>query len=108
MEMQMLDRLTSVLTAVGDDAIAVGKACRRSDLGDCLKDAGDRRAVLCVYTVCRGNMLLRNDEDVDRRHRMDVVEGVYGVILVDLGGGDGALDDVAKNTAHGVDSFLYL
>jgi len=47
-------------------------------------------------------VLAWGDEDVDGCLRMDVGEGVALVVLVDGGGRDGAVDDLAEEAGHGV------
>ena len=98
--MQVLDRLTAVLTAVGDDAVAVHKPLGGGDLRDHLEDAGHVAAVLGIHLVSRGHVSLRNDEDVGGSHGGDVAESVHQLVLVHLGGGNIPRDDLAENAVH--------
>ncbi len=83
--MEVLHRLATVLTAVGDDAVAVRKSLGGSDCGNDLEDAGHKGAVVGSDAVGGGYVGLGDDEDVSRSHGGDVAEGVDLVVLVYLG-----------------------
>ena len=83
-EMQMLYRLASVRTAVGDNTISAGEFFALGNLGDGFKDLGNERAVLRSYLINRRNMLLRHDKDMYGRLRIDIAEGVDVFVFIDL------------------------
>ena len=57
--------------------------------------------------INRGQMLLRNDEDMHRRLGIDVTERVRQIVLIDFRGGNFTADDFAEQTiVHGNASFL--
>ena len=100
----MVDGLATVGAGVDDYAIALGQAfdarnfrCHPDEMADQLFVVG--------FGFCEGNnVLARGDEDMDRGLRMNVGEGVALVVLVDGGGGNGAVDDFAEEAGHGVTS----
>ena len=51
-----------------------------------------------LQVVGRRDVLIRHDQHVDWRPRLDVSEGGYLIILVDDRGGDSSSDDAAKET----------
>ena len=94
--MQMLHRLATVLSAVGDDTVAVYEAFGGGDLGDDLKDAGHVGGVVSGHLVGGGHVDLGNHEDVGGGHGRDVAEGVHHLVLVHLGRGDIPRDDLTE------------
>ena len=104
MEMQVIHCLAAVFTGVDDDAVAFAEAFAAGDLNSSLEKMAEEFAVRCIGVIERGNMFAGNDENVHGRLRMKIREGVTMLILVDGGGGDGALGDFAEYAGHGVTS----
>ncbi len=104
-EVEVMDRLAAILTAVGDDAIAVRKSFGGSDSGNDLKDAGDIGTILPGHTVSRGDVQLRHDENVGGGHGSNVAESVHQLVLKHLLRGDVSGDDLAKQAIHKQMSF---
>ena len=98
MKMQVHHALTTVYTAVVDNAEAILKALRLCDLCDRLKTFRNVYRVFAVDIQSAGDMLLRHDEDMDGRLRIDIAEGEYIVVLIDFAAGDLPGKDRAKNT----------
>ena len=97
MKVNVIDGLGAVLTAVGDDAEAVAQFLFLGNLGDDLEDMGDRCAVFGRDVGGGiGDVGLGDDQNMNRRHRVDVLEGEDGFVLIDLGGGNIALCDFAE------------
>jgi hypothetical protein len=69
-----------------------------------LEKMAEELAVLRAGVVERAEVFAGNDENVDRRHRMNIGEGVTQLILIDGGRGDGAIGNFAKDAGHGVTS----
>jgi hypothetical protein len=100
MEVEVIDRLAAVFSGVDDDAIALAKALVAGNQGCREEKMAQQVAVLCAGVVERGKVLAGNDEDVDWRLRVNVREGVAELVLVDGGGGDGTLGDLAEEAGH--------
>ena len=97
-EVQVVDGLTGVVAAVGDDAVAVFQALGLCHLGSHHQTVGNDPGVLSADGAHAGDMRLGDHQDVGGSLGRDVPEGQAQVILVDLGGGDGAGDDLAEQT----------
>jgi len=83
-KVKMLDALAGVVSAVGYDSVSPLCAERCGDLGDDLKDVSYRFAVSLVDRVCTADMLLRDNESVDRCLRIYVEESKNAIVLVYL------------------------
>ena len=83
MEVQVFDGLTRTVAAVVDDAEAVleiellGYLCRR------LEHFGDDRAVLRGYLGRALYVLLRDNENMKRSLRLEIIECENIVVLID-------------------------
>ena len=95
--MDVHDGLAAVLAAVVDDAVAVLEPQLLRNDRDLLKDMGDDIAVLCVDRVCAAVMLLRDEEHMHGRHRVEVVDRDDAVVLIDLVRGDLSRGYLTKN-----------
>ena len=97
MKMNVIYALSAVLAAVCDNAEAVVKPLFLGDFCDYLKDVGDSSAVFGSY-VGGGisDMFLGYYENMHWSHRVDVLEGENGFVLVNLGRGDIALRNFAE------------
>src|SRR3990172_3088974 len=108
MIMQVKDTLAGVGAGVDDDAkAAVGDSLLpRQARGD-FEDMTDHGAVIGCEIENAGNMPARDDENMDGRLRIDVLEGNHRVILVNDISFDLALDDATEKTiAHRLPSLL--
>ena len=97
MEVQVEHALTRLFSDVGDHAEAV-HALLLCDLGDDLEAVRNDGAVRLVYRCNRLDVLLRDNEKVGRRLRVDVVECVADIVLVDLARRDFARRDFTEQT----------
>jgi hypothetical protein len=84
MEMQVVHRLAGVLAAVGDDPEALVEPILRGDFCDRLEAFGHERGIVRRDLSRAGDVLLGYDENMDRRLRVQVVEGEDVVVLVAL------------------------
>ena len=98
MEMQVLHRLTSVLAAIGDDTVTVGKPLGSRDFRNRFKNCGNVGTVLCIDSVSGRDMLLRDDQNVYGCHWVDIAECINLFILVYFSGGDLSRYNFTKNT----------
>ena len=102
--MEMVHGLAAVGAGVEDYTVSVGEAFGLGDLGCGPEEMAQELFVVGVGFGEGDDVLARGDEDVDWGLRMDVGEGVALVVLVDGGGGNGAVDDLAEEAGHGVTS----
>ena len=107
MEMQMVNGLTGMCSAVGDHAVAAFQLFFRGDLGDHLKDPGDHSAVFGGHTVDGRNVNLGDHQDMGGCLGRDVPEGIHQFIFVNLGGRDITLNDLTEQTIR-LSSYLLL
>ncbi len=82
--MQMLHRLTAILTDIRDDAVAVGKRKLLGDLGNTGKNMSNERSGLLRDLVCRADVRLRDHEHMYGRLGLNVVKGENKLVLVYL------------------------
>ncbi len=98
---EMIHGLASVGTGVDDHAVAFVEVVGAGDAGGGPEQVAEQFAVAPGGLGHGDDVLARGDEDVDRRLRMDVCEGVAELILVEGGGGNAPFNDHAKEAAHG-------
>ena len=84
--MQVRHRLAAVLLAVEDQPIAVRQAQLVRQLGRDEMQMAEQFAVFRRNVRVGRDDLARDDEDVDRRLRIDVMEGEALVVFVDDAG----------------------
>jgi len=99
-DVQMVDRLAAVGAGVDDQAVAVGKVLCAGDFAGGVEELAEALGVVLRGVRVRSDVVFGDDEDVDRRLRIDVGEGEGVLVLVDAGGGDFAGDDFAEEAAH--------
>ena len=75
MKMQMRHALSRLLADVGHDTVALN-AFLLGELGNDLEDVRDDGAVFSVHARDGRDVRLRDHEEVHRRLRRDVVEGI--------------------------------
>ena len=104
MQVQVINRLATILVAVDHAAIALfGKSLRLRVSGRGEDQLADQQGVGFIEVVERGHGFARNEQDMRGRLAVDVAEGKDIVILVDDVGRNLAADDLLKNgVAHGI------
>lgn len=100
MEMKMLDRLASIGTAVGDNAVSAAKIFSLGDLGNSLKDLCNESAVFRADLIDRRDMYLGHDQNMYGCLRVYITESIDVFVFIDLGRGDITLDDLAEKAIH--------
>jgi hypothetical protein len=96
----MVDCLSTVFAGVDHGPIALRQSFGTRDLGGCPMKVADQGAVL-LARMCNGlDVLTRNNEDMHRRLRIDVGEGVALVVLVNGLGRNASIDNLAEEAAH--------
>ena len=107
MEMQMGNGLACIRTAVGDDAEAAGKGRFGSgDLADGEKAGCDFIIAQLIDFRHGRNMLLWDDEHMERRLWIDILKSKNLIVFKHFGGGNFAFDDFAEETVIHDGSFL--
>src|SRR5262249_17770359 len=103
MQMQVRHSLAGLLLAVQNEAIAVLQAKLHRQLRRDEMEMTDQVAVGVGQIRVRRNHLARNDQNVHRRLRVDVVKRQAAVIFVDDLGRNLAVDDLLKDVVlrHG-------
>ena len=98
----MVHRLTGIVAAVADHAVAVLQFFGSGDGGDGFENVGDNGAVFSSYTVNRGDVALGNHKDVGRCLGSDVAKCEDLIVPIDLGGGDLTGNNFTEQAIHGV------
>lgn len=97
---EMVDRLATVLTGVDHQAITLGEAFCASDFSGSRKQMAEERGVRGIAVGERDEVLAGDDEKMRGSLRVDVKERDAFLILVDLVGGDGPRNDLAEKAIH--------
>ena len=94
----MIDRLTAMLTDIGDQTIAIMR--KSLVLGDQLRSANERyhRVTVEVGTVHRLKVCTRQHQDVRRCNRLDIANGKHRFVFVHHGGRNLTSNDAAEDT----------
>src|SRR5688572_10547444 len=97
--MKMKDRLPAVGVRVDDDAVAVfGETLFARDFGGRQKQPPERLLMIFPGLVERIEMLARNDQDMRRRLRADVVKSDASLVFINARRRNRAVDDLTKKT----------
>jgi hypothetical protein len=104
MKMEMIHGLASVFAGVDDNAIAFAESFLAGNFSGRLEKMAEEFPVLCTRVVKRGKVFAGDDENVDRRLRMNVGECVTHLVLVDGGRGNRSIGDFAEEAGHGATS----
>lgn len=99
--MNMIDGLSSVLAGVHYGPVSAGQPFGASYLGGRPKQVPHHCAVILIGLGHGRNVLARNNENMDRRLRLDIRKRVTLVILVNGFGRDASINDPAEKAAHG-------
>ena len=103
----MLYGLTSVLSAVIYNAVAVRKSHKLRDLRNSLENACDLNAVISGDHIGTANMRFRHYKNVNGRLGIYILERVNVFILIYLRRGDLTRDNFTKQTIHNFTSLFY-
>ena len=97
-EVDVLNRLASVLANVGDNSVTVRQTASRRYLGYSLENGGNALRVVSADGICRFDMLARNHKHVNGRLGIDVAKRVDLFVLIYLGGGNFSSNYFTKQT----------
>ncbi len=99
MQVHMHHHLVGVRPAIHDQAItASGNALFFGQLGYRGEHTSGHGRLVCGQVVRIGEMLVWNDQDVDRRQRMDIAKSGDPLVLIDLISRYLPGNDLAKDT----------
>jgi hypothetical protein len=98
----MIHGLSAVFAGVDHYAVTFAEAFIAGDLGSSPEQVAEQGAVVRAALSERDDVLARRDENVHRRLRVDVGEGVAQLVFVDCGGGNASVNDLAKEATHSV------
>ena len=98
---EMIDGLATIRTGVDDHPIAPGEAFGAGDLGGGPQQVSEQSAVTLLALSQRGDVLAGRNQHMHGRLRMKVREGVALLVLVNGGGGNAPVNDLAKEATHG-------
>lgn len=102
MEVEVRNRLHRVLTAVRNDAVAVfGDAEFASQTANNGENMPDQRSVFRFDVVERTEFLFRDNENVNRRLRGDVVKRQAEIVFVNDRGRNFFIDNAFENSFFG-------
>ena len=95
--MEMMDALARVVPHVGDEPVAgLSDALALGDLPGAGEHMAKEGVVLRRQRLGALDMLLGDEEHVDRSLGRDIPEGVDQLVLIYLGGGDVPLGDLTE------------
>lgn len=108
MKMEMKYALASVRSGVDDDPVpGLGNPLQFRDLTADQQQPSEQLSIRVLQLSQRDHMFSGNDQRMDRRLRIDIVECDHQIVLIDEGCRNSPRDDFAKETvAHGAVSFL--
>src|SRR5882762_961665 len=95
----MIHLLPANTSGVDDDAKALGRALLARQARRHGEDLAKYRLVVQLAMRQRFNVFLRDDHEMHRGERMDVMEGENIGVLVDFSAGDLSPDDLAEDAA---------
>src|SRR6266851_3074123 len=97
----MGDRVARVWASVDHRTVAaLGQAFAASDFAGRANNGADDRVVLWLQRFGVGDVLVGDDQDVDRHLRIDVAERGHLVVLEHDAGGNLTADDLAKDAVR--------
>lgn len=95
--MEMINRLSPIITAVNNRAIAIPKSFLLGQLSCYNEEVADQLLVLGLEIVQAWNGLTRDDENVRGSLGVDIVKGYAPIVLIDDVGIDLPVDDLLKH-----------
>lgn len=99
--MEMVYGLSPVRTCVDDQAVAVVEVLRTGDVACFREQCAEETSVLGESMRVRADVAFRDDEDVDRRLRVDVGKSEDVVRFVETFRWNSARDDLAEEAIWG-------
>lgn len=100
MDMQVIDRLTTILSRIDHRAKTPSEPCGTGDFSRNPVEMAEELEVFLLRICDRGDVLAWNDKDVHRRYRLDVSKCVAKFVLVDSFRGNTSFDNLAEKASH--------
>ena len=100
MEVDVLDRLTAILTNICDNSVAIFKPASLGNFGNCLEYCLNTARVFGGYSVGGFDVTFGNDKHVNGSLGSDVLEGIDLFVLIYLCGGDLSRDYFTEQARH--------
>lgn len=100
--MQMEHRLPGILAVVDDQPERIANAELPRHLAGCKQQVAQQSLVFQIGIGQSGNFLLRHQQHMGRRLRVDIAEGEAMLVFVDDVGWNGTADDFAEQGRHRV------
>jgi hypothetical protein len=97
---EMVHGLAAVFAGVDHHAVSFAEALVAGDLGCGPQQVAEQGLVALAALGQRDDVLARGHENMHRRLRMKVGEGVAQLVFVDSGGGNASVNDLAKEATH--------
>ncbi len=97
-QVRVIHRRASVIPRIYDYAVSLVQRVSASDPGCRSHEVSEQRSMLRKSFRLRGDVLLRNDEKMSGRLRVDIRKAYTELILIDPIGRDGTGNDFAKQT----------
>jgi hypothetical protein len=85
MKVNMLDRMTPVLTDACNDSVSVFEPAFLGNLGNRLKYSRNIKRIIRADSIGRLDMTLGNDKNVNGSLRGNITESIDLVVLINLG-----------------------
>ena len=96
----MIHGLAPVFAGVDDHAIAFGEPLGARDVGRGPEQMAEQRAIVFLALGERNDVFARGQQNMHRSLRMNVRKGIALLVLIDGGGGDTSVNDLAKEATH--------
>lgn len=93
-----MNSLTCAVSAVGNYSEAVLHAHFLGKLSDYLENMRHNSGIIVSYLSCGSDMLLGNNQKMNGCCGSDIIESIAHIVLINLFGGDIAVDDLAEKT----------
>jgi len=100
MHVQVIDRLSAIVARIDDDSVAFGQPLFARKIRRDPQQMPQQRGMLLACLGQRNKMLPRCNQQVHRRLRMNIREGITPVVLVLRHRRNASINDLAEEAAH--------
>lgn len=102
MQMQMMNSLPAVGTSIHNCSIAAAEMLFSGEFFCDRMQVAQQSYVGCIYFCKRRDVLFGDNQQMHRRLRVNVGEGVGEIVVIELRRRDGSGDDFAEDAVHAV------
>jgi hypothetical protein len=96
----MVHRLPAVIACVNDNAIASIELVTAGKVGSHRHKMSEQRLMLCHGPGLRGDVFLRDDEEMGGGLWVDIREADAELVFIDTTGRNGTVNDLAEDTVR--------